>query len=307
MPAINVAKSISIKSPVDKVFTTLNNFNYWPKWSPWMILEPGVNVTVSDDAKYYEWVGDKIGSGNMKITGEEKNHRVNYDLTFLTPWKSHAKVAFTVSKEGDETYVTWTMDSSLPWFMFWMKAQMEGFIGMDFERGLKLLKDYLENGDPGSNLDFVGSSNFNGATFVGLKNTCKMDKIGEVMTHDFDKMGAFAKEQGENCTDFVFAQYHKWDMKNMSTTYTVGFGVKNLPANIPDGFYSGEIPATPIYTVRHTGPYHHLGNAWSALMVYGRSKVFKQNKRIDPFEVYVSDPSTTDAKELITDVCFPVK
>ena len=38
------------------------------------------------------------------------------------------------------------MKSQLPFFLFWMVKKMKVYIGMDYERGLKMLKDYLETG-----------------------------------------------------------------------------------------------------------------------------------------------------------------
>lgn len=307
MPNIHISKSVDINASPEKIFTIIANFNNWTVWSPWLILEPEVQVTVSDDAKYYEWNGKRVGSGNMKIISEQKNQKVDYDLYFLTPWKSHAKVSFILKEKGDQTHVTWTMESSLPWFMFWMKSQMEGYVGMDYDRGLTMLKDYIETDEVPSKLEFNGVSDFKEITFVGVRNTCSMDKIEQSMKKEFEKLEEFTSKQGDICTEFFFAQYHKWDIIKMETTYTVGVGVKQLPDNLPNGFYNHTIPSTKVYTTRHIGPYKHLGNAWSAMMNLGQNKVFKQNKKIDPFEVYVSDPATTAEKELITDVCFPVR
>jgi effector-binding domain-containing protein len=307
MPAISVSKSITIDETAGNIFSKLNDFNHWTAWSPWLIMEPEASVTVSDDAKYYHWEGERVGEGEMKIISEKENEKVDYDLTFLKPWKSHAKVTFILESAGDSTKVTWTMDSSLPWFMFWMKASMEGFIGMDFERGLNMLKDYIEKGSVPSKLEYIGEFDFEGTTFVGLKSTCPFADIGPTMQEDFGKLGEYAMSNHENTTGMMFSQYHDWDIKNQTTTYSVAFGVKEVPSDLPDGFYIGEIPQTKMYRTRHTGPYNHLGNAWSAMMNLGRSKVFKQNKKIDPIEIYVSDPQEIPENELVTDICFPVK
>ena len=38
-----------------------------------------------------------------------------------------------------------------------------------------------------------------------------------------------------------------------------------------------------------------------------RSKTFKLNKRIDPFETYLNNPGEVPDRELVTEVHFPVK
>ena len=43
--------------------------------------------------------------------------------------------------------------------------------------------------------------------------------------------------------------------------------------------YVGEVKDHECAQVIHTGPYKHLGNAWSAAMGYQRSHHMKENKR----------------------------
>ena len=59
-----------IGAPIDKVFNTVNDFNSWCSWSPWLIMEPSVKVDVSENNKSYSWKGNRTGSGNMKISKE---------------------------------------------------------------------------------------------------------------------------------------------------------------------------------------------------------------------------------------------
>ncbi|MCH2234173.1 MAG: hypothetical protein MK078_07960 [Crocinitomicaceae bacterium] len=98
-------------------------------------MEPGVKVDVSEDNKSYSWEGNRTGSGNMTITKEEPNKSIAIDLLFLKPYRSKAKVDFYLKGNENSTEVNWTMDNSLPFFMFWMKNQMVQFIGMDYDRG----------------------------------------------------------------------------------------------------------------------------------------------------------------------------
>ncbi|MEQ9403627.1 MAG: SRPBCC family protein [Cyclobacteriaceae bacterium] len=307
MPKFNVSKSITIDSPAEKVFEVLSNFNKWKPWSPWLITEPDAKVIVSEDSKSYEWEGKRTGSGNMSITNEEVGKSLDIDLNFLKPWKSSSKVRFELESEGEATKVSWLMDSSLPFFMFWMKKMMIAFIGMDYERGLNMLKEYVETGEVSSKLEFKGESDFPGGKYIGIRTSCEMSQMGEQMKSDFGKLKEYL-DQHEGLTDGIaFSIYHKWDMVKGMVEYTGGCEVKSMPEEIPAGFIKGEIPATKIYTVSHIGPYNYLGNAWSALYAMHRAKEFRHKKDIHPFEVYVSDPQNTSEKELITDIHFAVK
>ncbi len=66
MPKMHIKKSVNIKAPVEKVYSKLNDFNHWTAWSPWLIMDPQATVTIAEDAKSYEWEGERVGSGKRK-------------------------------------------------------------------------------------------------------------------------------------------------------------------------------------------------------------------------------------------------
>ena len=306
MPSMNISKSIVINAPADQVFRVIGNFNSWTKWSPWLIAEPDAKVDVSSDGEEYSWEGKVTGAGNMKITKSVEGESVEIDLHFIKPWKSQADVAFLLEKDGGGTKVTWTMKSGIPFFLFWMKKMMEVMVGMDYDRGLKMLKDFVEDGEVHSKLEFIGNEQFDGGKYIGIKTKCTMTEIGEQMQGDFIKINEYIEGK-----DFVighpFSIYHKWAFVKGNVEYTSGVLVSSVPDDLPNYFVIGEIPSTPVHTIRHTGPYEHLGNAWSTQMMYERGKVFKQNKKIHPFEVYVSDPAQTAPNDLVTEIHLPMK
>lgn len=303
MPKLNVSESIIIDASVEEVFNVLNNFKTWTTWSPWLIQEPNAKVTIADDAKSYSWEGTRVGSGNMVISNEVANKSINIDLQFIKPWKSKAKVEFHVHPSGDGAKVTWVMHSSLPFFMFWMKKMMIAFIGSDYKRGLLLLKDYVNVGKVYSTLTFNGIKNFEGCEYIGIKNSCSIDDVAKSMSADFTKLHNVHVEKPEG-GDMALSIYHKWDMVKEKVEYTAGVIVKEAPTELPEGMVVGSIPATKINSVEHTGPYHHLGNAWSTQMSMMRAKEFKAKKGIHPFELYKNNPQNTTENELITEICF---
>lgn len=306
MPKLFVDRSIKIDAPVADVFSKLNDFNHWQPWSPWLIQEPEAKVTVADDTKSYSWEGNRIGSGQMKIEKEEANKSIHYDLLFLKPWKSKAKTWFEFSEEGGGTKVTWFMDSSLPFFMFWMKKQMNAFIGMDYERGLNMLKDYVEKGSVPSQVELKGVQSFGPAKFVAKKTRATIENMGSTMEKDLADLMGWAAENG-GYHGYPITVYHKWDMVNRQVEYTTGVPLKDIPSELKPGFTTLEIPELQAYTVQHKGEYKHLGNGWSTGMNLSQNKVFKSSKKQHPFELYVSDPQDTKPEDIITEIHFPVK
>lgn len=306
MAKLDVSKSIWIDAPIEKVFSVLKDFNQFTAWSPWLIAEPEAIVNVNDDATYYEWIGNRVGSGNMSITETKQNESIDCDLMFLKPYKSKAKVRYELVPTQNGTEVTWKMDSSLPFFLFWMQKSMTTYIGMDYERGLAMLKDYMEDGEVHSKLDFRGVSDFRATKYIGLKTNTTTDRMKQDMGSDFEKLWTFIAGKEDLLAGNGLSIYHKWDAVKDDLRYTAALPVKEIPSDLPSDFMSGMIPKTKVYTVRHTGNYEHLGNAWSTVTMMQRGKEFKAKKQIHPFEMYITDPSRTDHNANITDISFAI-
>jgi effector-binding domain-containing protein len=248
-----------------------------------------------------------VGEGKMQILLEQPNQQINYSLSFLKPWKSEAEVSFKLISTEQGVQVTWTMDSKLPFFLFWMKKMMVAFIGMDYQRGLNMLKDLVELGEIPSKIEFKGVSKFSTIQYIGIKTQSSQENIGENMEQDFKQLQNFTQQHPALANGEPLSIYHKWDIVKQVAEYTAAVPVNHIPESLPAEFVSGTIPETKIYTIRHIGKYEHLGNAWSTLYNMQQNKEIKCDKGIHPFEVYINDPANVQAEELITDIHFPLK
>ncbi|SFT43992.1 Predicted transcriptional regulator YdeE, contains AraC-type DNA-binding domain [Lishizhenia tianjinensis] len=302
MPRINVDKSIFIDVKPSEVYEKLMDFNHWKVWSPWTITEKEVVVTVDENNQHYHWKGNLVGEGEMRITGSTPNSSIEVDLNFIKPFKSKAKVAFIIKAEQEGSRVHWTLDNKLPFFMFFFKNMMTAMIGMDYNRGLLMLKEYLEEGKVKSNLEFVGNSSLEAMYYIGRKTTTSMDTISDAMTQDYKALYDITKSNDLDVRDHAFSIYHEWKLAKNQTTYTAAIGLYSLPDKVPNGFVVGNIPAQDTYVVKHTGPYHHIGNAWSAIFMRDRAKIFKKDKNFDPIELYLNSPENTAPEDLVTEI-----
>lgn len=308
MPAFTVEKSATIRAPRAQVFALVRDFRKWEEWSPWLLAEPEVKPKYTENPDGYSWEGGIIGAGEMLLEREVPGEAMDCKLTFLKPWKSVCAVRFFFEDAGNGTKVTWRMDSALPFFMFFLKGTMTAMIGMDYERGLNMLKDLAETGSVPSKLEFAGKTFAGGFAYVGLKSEGGTKDIGPLMEADMGRLGKWLQETGTAPAGAPFAIYHKWDPVKGIVRYTIGFPVSEVPANLAGGFVSGEVPACDVYQIKHTGAYRHLGNAWSSGMMRSRAKVFRHGKQMPPFEIYETDPtSVSDEKEIVTTVNFPMK
>ncbi len=307
MPKFQVRKSILIAAPPEQVYATLRDFRRWPEWSPWLITEPETELTYSADGTRYAWNGKVTGSGEVAVVREDAPRSFDCRLTFLKPWKSVNSTAFHLTPKDGGTEVTWSMEGSLPIFMFWMKSMMTAFVGSDYQRGLMMLQSLMETGSVPSKLDFTGIQPFPGFRYIGVKRTCPIAEIESHMPADLEAITRWLSENKLTPTGTPFTSYQKWDPVRESTTYLIGLPVASPPATPPAGFVCGELPACQAFSIRHTGPYRYLGNAWSAGICRQRSKVISSDKAIHPFEIYQNDPAHTPENDLVTLLHFPVK
>lgn len=307
MAKVHVSEDIQVIGSIEQVFKEVSDFHNWTSWSPWLITEPDANVTVREDGKYYEWEGKVVGSGNMTVLSEKENEYVTYDLTFLKPWKSKAKVRFDLKTMGEGVKVTWSMDTSLPFFLFWMKKMMSAYIAMDFNRGLTMIKDKVENGSVRSKVEILGNNSIKETDYIYINRSCTFDEMPSVMENDFTELMTYSSNHNEKISDAPFTVYHKWDMVNKRAEFSSCVPYTEIPADLPSTFKVGKRQATKTYAVKHTGPYTFAGNPWSA--IYGRqqAKVFKINKKIHPMEIYLNSPKDTPENELQVEIHMPVK
>jgi len=306
MPKTHVVRHKIIHAPIETVYEAVADLGKWEAWSPWLMMEPDATVSVAPDKKSYSWTGNRVGEGHMALTDKTPHSSARYDLTFLKPFKSQAKVAMDLKPVDGGTKVTWSMDSALPFFMFFMKNMMETFIGMDYERGLHLLKDYAEDGHVHSKLNFIGTHDYAGTDYIGLPRHCTQDDMPSLMAQDFKRLSQWAKDNNLNAQN-MFSIYHKFDVFKGQCHYTAALPLTAEPDLVPDDFITGRQDAAQIYTLEHIGPYHHLGNAWSTLHNMIRGKEIKPIKNYPPFETYLNSPEDTPPNDLITHINFAIK
>ncbi|MEO0509677.1 MAG: SRPBCC family protein [Verrucomicrobiota bacterium] len=307
MPKLLIERSLTIPAPLEQVYALVRDFQHWPEWSPWLIAEPEAKTAFAADGRSYTWNGEVTGSGRMELIEEDDKRSINYRLTITKPWKSKSDVRFVFSPEGTGTRVLWRMDGTLPFFMFFLKGMMESLVGMDYDRGLNMLSDLASLGRVPSHLEFMPDQKYSGCQYIGLKRSTTIKEMPNQMEADFKRLFQCTEDSKLTPTAPPFSIYSKWKLSKGLVEYTVGLPLEQLPASMPDNLISGKLPACKAYAVRHTGPYRHLGNAWSAGMLHGRAKVFSASKACFPFEVYDTQADHEPESEIQTTIYFPAR
>jgi predicted transcriptional regulator YdeE len=308
MPKFSVAKSIPIAAPVERVYAVVSDFGTWTTWSPWLTLEPSARVDIAGTAgtagHSYHWEGQRVGSGEMVMTSVSASE-IDIALTFLKPYKSKAKVTFQLLADGAGTRATWTMDSALPFFLFFLVKMMKTMIGMDFTRGLRMLRDHIERGEIQSATEVLGVVDMPALRWAGLPASSSLDTIDTEMGAQFDALKARLADAGSPQTGPFASIYTKMDLGAARFDYIVAAQVADDAS--PAGLTTGEVAPGKAFKVRHTGRYDFIGNGWSLAMNHLRADKHKMLKKVPSLEVYVSDPDATPEAELITEIYIPVR
>ncbi len=309
MPAYHVQRSLLIHAEPSTVFDTVADYGTWSKWSPWLTIDKEAVVKVTDDPRslksVYSWDGEFVGAGEIEHVELNRSRSISDEIRFTKPFKSKSDVSFEFEPAAGGTKVTWHMKGRLPWFMFWMKSNMQTFIGMDYERGLRMLKEFIETDNVLSDSVVVGVESFESRDVFGARSSAPTNDVGPTMNAAMMKVesskGSEADWAGVEC----ISVYHPCDLKIGRFDFTVGYTVEN-PQTAPDGLEHCHIPGGQALHIRHTGSYDNLGNAWSGAHQYARYRKIKLAKRA-AFEIYRNSPDTTAAEDLITDIYIPLR
>ena len=309
MPAYHVERSIVIEKPIKEVRDSLKNYKEWPRWSPWLIMEPDATLTYSDRqgqvGATYGWSGVLVGAGGMELM-EVYDNALKMQINFVKPFKSQADVGFDLEEQGEVTKVTWHMDGYLPFFMFWMTSKMKTYIGMDYKRGLLMLKEYMEKGSVASYVHIEGTFPIKEQQYIGIPRTCRLKELGVVMKKDFEDLYAFMETHNISMDRVPFSIYNTFDMFKGESSYVACIPVDE-EVHIESGWVRGNIEACDALKTMHKGRYLHLGNGWMTAISFARMKKMKMMKSPVGYEFYPNNPYETPEEELVTEIFIPLR
>lgn len=310
MPAFHVISTIDIAASPASVHKAITDFNTWPIWSPWLLMERACTIryqgTPGELEHGYEWSGDRVGAGKMSLKSIDSN-KVEAELTFLKPWKSYADITFNIEPlSTDSTRVSWLMNSKLPFFMYFSMHKLKAMIATDYTRGLKMLRDYLEKGKVRSNSIVEGLVDVPLTLYAGKSHQSSIDDISHSMRLAFPEV---VKAVGQSSTDIsgkAFSIYNHMNVIKGSCSYTAAVPIARR-VRLSDGVACSERAACRALRVVHTGAYRYLENAWATGHSELQNSKLKRHNTISPFEVYLNDPDEVREEFLITELYFPLR
>ena len=311
MPAYEIEKSVVIDASPERVFEVVADYRTWTTWSPWLIAEPTATVTVSKDAasvgSLYGWQGQVTGQGELEHKRLVPSQLVEDELRFIKPFKSICKTSFKLAPEGAGTRVAWDMKGSMPWFLFWMIPMLKTFIGMDYQRGLNMLKEWIETGAIASKTIVHGTEKVAAFRMAGIASKCSIDDVSASMEKAFEQAQIEFRKAGLSMDKGMISVYTKFRIKEAAFDYISGYFVNDdaiVPSSSP--LKTWVLPACNAFRVEHVGAYRHLGNGWSVANQLCRYKKLKQ-QRLGTYEIYRTTPPQVQDEDIKTDIYLPLR
>ena len=308
--AFHINRSITIKAEQAKIYSVLSDLREWKNWSPWLVIEPDADVKYSTDGKVQNWKGDILGEGELKVVKEDKASTIDYSLNFLKPRQPEARISFSLKPIGQAVAVTWTMDSKMPFPLFFLKGIITNIVGMDYERALAMLKEYLEQGSIHASQAKPCIDNLETIHYVGKYTPAiPLSSIAESMP-DFKTIANDIAKYGEPGKGVNI--YHKMNIRKMTMDITTGFSVpatamEAMHRSLSSKYRYGTVQAGRGIHVAYRGGYTHIGNAWSAATTFMRKKKHR-SRGITGLEIYHVGPTeTSEEKNYQTSIWIPVK
>ena len=306
----HVERSILINRDKATVFKIVNSFKNFNKWSPWYELDKNAEYIVSGPnagvGSKIAWKGNNnVGVGSNEII-ESKPYSLIKTIMFFGKSDAPSYATFTFKDEGNKTKVTWAFDNEFGMNVFYryFGLVVEKMIAPSYEKGLLNLKSYAES------LPLYNYQNISEVNVQAIKvytNSAKVnpqtDNISTEITQSFAKIIAFITQNNltMNGTPRIITKSFNDEIFEFDAAIPV------VDNSLIDE--SGKIKAQQTYVgkalkIIHKGSYSNFQESYKILNAYIHERKYSKNG--DSWEDYITDPTTTTDKDLITHIYQPV-
>ena len=307
----HVERSIVIDAPQAMVFTVLNGFRQFNRWSPWADIDPGATTTVEGPeagvGAKLSWAGNaEVGTGSQEILESAPYERIKLRLTF-GDFPGEFAAGYALAAEGAGAKVTWSFDADYGSSVFgrYFGLMSDAMLGPDYEKGLVRLKAFVES---------LPKADFSGMKFE--VTTAKAEPLLLLQVRSANDASAIGVALGVaygRLSGHIAAQGLAQAGPPIAIHNGESGGAIALDAAIPvgaDAPGAGSIRAGRGYEGRvlkgvYVGDYTGLPGARDKVRAYLATAGLEQ---VGPlWEQFASDPGSTPAAELVTNIFVPIK
>ena len=308
----DTSRSRTIMAPTSVIFSYVNDFKEWPKWSPWSeSFEGDMKITYDGNnsgigAKYY-WTGEESGDGNMEIINSTPYKSIDQKINFTAPFESTSDIYWTFEETTDGVIVTWGMKGDMSFFMRPIAAGMDEAMEKDFLRGLEKLDSISVNTTMKSSHKVNGIVEYSGTTYAGIySEKVSMENTSAEMGKNYGAIMTWLNTRDVKMTGAPFTIYTFYNDETKESNFISCIPIpKMMPGDKDKMIKTDLIKPTKAVKITHMGDYSEMENSWNAGFEYLAKN--KLEVKGNPFEVYLNDPGSVKAEELLTEIYFPIK
>lgn len=308
----HVERSIVIQAPPSMIFTVLNGFRQFNRWSPWADIDPNATTTYEGTetgvGAKMSWSGNaEVGSGSQEILESSPYSIIRLRLTFGDFGGGFAS-SYVLVPEVEGTKLTWGFDADYGSSVVgrYFGVMSDSMLGPDYEKGLARLKEFVES---------LPRADFSGLAFetttsapaplllLPVRSANDANAIGVGLGVAYGRLSGFITAQGLKQVGPPLAIFNGENGGALSLDAAIPVDRTDVPPAEP--IRVGRSHEGRVVKVVHTGDYAGLLAAREQVRAYLATAGYTQDGPM--WEQYASDPGITPPTELVTNIFVPVK
>lgn len=311
----HVERSIVLKARPATVYTVLNGFGQFNKWSPWAGLDPATRYShegplLGVGAKH-SWRSEdpNVGAGSQEILEAVPYERIRVRLVF-EGFDSENVATYQLRPEGEGTHLTWAYDTQFKGNLLsrYFGLMMDGMLGADYERGLASLKTLVEAlppVDPDLPVQLVETK---ARPLAYVAGEGPAEQSGPLLAAAHARVAAWFESQGLRAAEAPIAVTRRFDEATRYWQFDAALVPDRAdpPAPPAEGPVKlGTSYAGPALQVVHQGPYASMEPTYAALIAFRTAAGLADNGH--SWEQYRRVGGDIPEAEWLTDIFWPVK
>jgi len=308
-----IERSVTIAAPVDDIWPAVSSLGAMDKWSPWNELDPNMKKSMEGTdgqvGALSRWEGNKdVGKGEQRIDSIARNSLVRTRLKFIEPWQSESDALIELSTDGDGTKVTWAMvgEHNFGSRLMGRFMDMDAMLGKDFEKGLGLLKQQVEEAVAAKPSFTITAMDWPSTLFIGKRGIVAWADMKSAFEKGFGSgMETLGKAKVE-MAGHPSGVYFEWNDANQTADMIAGIPVPVEAKDKLKGIDLYESPASKALAIDYYGGYNGMMAPHMAMDEYIKANGLTQHTNV--IEEYVTDPMTEpDSSKWLTRIIYLVK
>ena len=309
------SRSRVINAPASVLFNKVNDFKNWPEFSPWIELEPNLNInygskTLGTGASC-SWEGKILGEGSMKTLAANENQFISQYISILKPYESESEIHWDFETADGGTKVTWSMSGEQD-FISKMYTTFTGSIekqnAPDFERGLFKLDSTVTADMKKYSITVHGETDHGGGFYLYNSTSCKINELESKIAEMMPKVEDYANKNNIATAGAPFVNYIVWDEQNNAVIFSACVPTTDRVITTDSDVLTGELPAFRAIKTTLKGHYSNLTEAWETARKYVSTDSLAIAENGPMLEVYTTDQAKLpNPADWITELYIAIK